>query len=118
VDNPVYPSLRAFLEITVGIVGSLREALARIESRIAVAFVFGSTADDTSTDTRDIDLCVIVSLLGPVERRFGREINPSIMPVAEYVRRRKSGNPFLLRVVNGPKRFVVGSDRDLADLAG
>jgi hypothetical protein len=43
-------------------------------------------------------------------------VNPAVFPRAEARRKLRKGDPFLTAVVEGPKLFVIGGERELAEL--
>src|SRR5262249_30196848 len=61
-DSPLYPDLRGLLLKTAGLVDVLREALKPLETKIALAFVYGSIAKGEERTESDIDLMVIGSV--------------------------------------------------------
>ncbi len=121
-EHPLHPDLRSLVRKTCGLAGVLQEALQG--PAIRTAFVFGSLAAGEEGAGSDVDLMVIGALTmrelakrlkGPAER-LGREINPHILSVAEFERRRRAEDHFLAAVLRGPKLFVVGDERELAGL--
>jgi len=40
-----------------------------------------------------------------------------VFPPAEFRKKVRAGDPFLTAVVSGPKLFVIGGERELAELA-
>jgi hypothetical protein len=70
----------------------LRLALAPAVGQIPCAFVFGSVAQ-------------------------GREVNPKVYTPEEFAALANS-NAFLLHVLAKPKIWLIGEDRDLAELVG
>ncbi|MFH1266025.1 MAG: nucleotidyltransferase domain-containing protein [Planctomycetota bacterium] len=117
-EHPLHQELRRIVLKTVGLVGVLRERLQ--ENDIRVAFVFGSIARGEETAGSDIDLMVIgnvglrklSSLLSEVTEQLGREVNPHVMTKTEYRKRSKKGDHFVTHVLDGPKFFIVGTERD------
>ena len=116
-ESPVYEELAGLTRKTLGAQPQLREALAPIEAKLDVAFIYGSIAKGTDTATSDIDLILvgkglllseILELLLPVESRLGRKINPSLYTPAEYKRRRGERGSFLNRVLAQPVIPLIG----------
>ena len=74
------------------------------------------------TSASDIDLMVIgrvelsdlLPALGPIQERLGREVNPTIYRPEELAAPRS----FVRRVLDGPKIMLVGTEDDIAKLAG
>lgn len=125
-ENPMYPELRRLMEKTSGFVGVLRQTLfANTAPRIAVAFVFGSTARGQEDSVSDIDLLIVggVTLEGitpklrRAEKRLGREISAIVFRPDEFAEKIRAGNHFLKAVLEKEKLFVVGAQRDLEAVA-
>lgn len=55
----------------------------------------------------------IASIVGEVEKEFGREINYTVMPEDEFAFRKKNNDPFVWRFLKQPKIMLVGSEDDL-----
>ena len=119
--SPVFEELTSFIIKTTGIAGALREALAPLSGRLAIAFIFGSFADGTDKPASDVDIMVIGDItfkevsaaLTPVQGRLGREINPSVYSVSEFKKKVKSKHHFLTAVLEGSKIMVVGEEDEL-----
>ena len=123
--GPIYAELASILRKTSGMADVLVQALAPITPKLRLAFVFGSLARGGESAGSDIDLMLIgdikfrevVELLYPVQEVLGREVNPQVYSVAEFSAR-APGEPFLADVLAKPKIFLIGSERDLEELAG
>jgi uncharacterized protein len=119
--HPVFAELRGLVLKTCGLPEQLRAALMPLAGGISRAIVFGSIAKGTSHGKSDVDLLVVGSIqlegllaaLDPVERRLGREISVRLFTVAEFEKRRKTGDRFLRGVLAGPTIPVIGSTNDL-----
>jgi predicted nucleotidyltransferase len=124
--SPLFPELRGLVEKTVGVLPTLQDALVPIRARIACAFVYGSVARSEEHALSDVDLMVIgdvgLAELAPVlrraETRLGREINATTYSTREYRIKVAAGDHFLSEVLQGPKEFVKGDQRDLDELVG
>jgi len=121
-ESPLYQELVGIASKTVGLAGPLREALASLAPRIVAAFVYGSVAKRRDTTRSDIDLMVVsdnltyADVYGALEAagvKLGRTINPTVYSRKELARRVKAGNAFVKRVLEQPKVWVIGSERDL-----
>jgi predicted nucleotidyltransferase len=97
----------------------LKEVLLPFNSRIERAFLYGSVAKGEDTATSDIDIFVLAKALGsadlypqltPVEEKLGRKISLTVYRPAEYQRKLKSKNHFLVAVLAGPKIVLIGDD--------
>lgn len=127
-QSPVHADLVGLMTRTVGVAGQVRAALLPLATRGAVefAFIYGSFALGDQQGASDVDLMVIgrvklqalAPALRPVEERLGREVNATIYPRAEFVRLARADRHFLRRVLGGPRVMLVGSDDELARMAG
>ena len=123
-EHPLFPDIQNIVLKTSGIVEPLKKVLGK--ESIKIAFIFGSLANNREGAASDLDLMVI----GPVELRtlsgwlsgisekIGREINPHVMSVKEYRKRKRAGEHFLNRVMESSKIFIKGSEDDLAAMDG
>ena len=121
--SPVFRELRSLVLKTSGLVDVLRQALAPSSDAIRAAFVYGSVARGDDTASSDIDLMVIAddltygdlfAALEEASARLGRKIAPTIYSRKEIGRRLKQDNSFLTRVLEQPKLWLIGGERDLA----
>ena len=122
--SPVYSEMRSLLAKTAGVADALRAALAELpkKSKILVAFIYGSIATGRQTSASDVDLMIIgrveladlLPTLRPLQERLGREVNPTIYRPEELTEPRS----FVRRVLDGPKIMLVGTEDDIAKLAG
>ena len=120
--SPIFAELCAITQKTVGLAEPLREALAPLAKRITAAFVFGSVAKRRDTAASDIDVLVLSDSLDyadvfaaqqSAEAKLGRTINPTVYKPADWRKKRKSGNAFVVKVAAQPKLFLIGSEEDL-----
>ena len=96
----------------------LREALIPLTQRITTAFIYGSLAKGTATADSDVDVLVIgdlafsevVDLLGSAQESIGREVNPSVYPVDEFVTKISQGQHFVTSLIDEPKIFLIGDE--------
>lgn len=123
--SPIFSELRNIIAKTAGIGDFLRGALVPLGPRVQVAFIFGSVAKGEQQSGSDVDLMVlgdvdldeaVRSLLG-LRERLGREVNPTVYSVAEWKKRVAARQRFILTVLEAPKLFVIGDQRDLDQLA-
>ena len=123
-QHPLFFEIHNLVLKTTGLVEVLRNALAHDDIR--VAFVFGSVSRSTEKAHSDVDLMVIGSiglrqltkLLSGVSRQVGRELNPHIMTITEFKRRRKTRDHFLTTVLAAPRLFVIGDEHELETVSG
>jgi predicted nucleotidyltransferase len=120
--SPVFEELHGLIVKTSGLIAPLRAALEPLAKRIRAAFVYGSVAKGADQAASDIDLMVIADKLDyadvfgalqTVEAELGRTVNPNVMTVAEWNRKRGQAG-FVSRIAGQPRLFVIGSDDDLA----
>ena len=120
--SPVFAELHGLIVKTSGLAAPLRAALMPLADRIRAAFVYGSIAKGEDRATSDIDLMVIAdkldyadvfSALQTVEAALARTINPNVMKLSEW-RRKRGQAGFVSRVAGQPRLFVIGSDDELA----
>jgi predicted nucleotidyltransferase len=120
-ESPIFSELHGLAVKTSGLAGPLRAALGPLAKRIHAAFVYGSVAKGTDRASSDIDLMVIAddldyadvfSALQPVETTLGRTVNPNVMSLPEWRRKRKQPG-FVSRIAGQPRLFLIGSDDEL-----
>lgn len=124
VAHPLYPDIRNLVLKTSGLTDVLGEALG--QENIEAAFVFGSIASGTETAASDIDLMVIGTItlrqlgkrLSGIATKLGREINPHVLMLEEFARRKKERDHFITSVLDTPRLFVIGSEDALGKLGG
>ena len=107
---PIFEELRGIVTKTLGPDEVLRAALVPLGDAVRLALVYGSVAKGSDTAQSDIDLLLVsdtltleqvYEVLSPVEAQLGRRVSPTLYSVAEFRRRRASGNPFLTKVLAG-----------------
>jgi predicted nucleotidyltransferase len=123
-DCQIFPELAGLFRKTLGLADVIRAALLPMQASIDIAFVFGSVAQGTARTGSDIDLFIIgdatftdvVGALADTHQQLGRDINPVIMSGDEF-REKASGDPFVSRVMEETKIFIMGGGDDLGKLA-
>ncbi len=55
----------------------------------------------------------ISTIIGEVEKTFGKEINYSVMNEEEFIFRKKNNDPFTWRFLKQPKVMLVGTEEEL-----
>ncbi len=124
-ENPLYPVIRSLVLKTIGLVDILKNAL-REDSNINIAFVFGSIARHEETAGSDVDLMVIgklglrklTGMLSGIPEQIGREINPHVLSVHEFIKRKTNREHFITQVLEAPKIFIIGNANDLEAMDG
>lgn len=122
VESPLYEVLRQLVEKTAGAEVVLSEVFA--DSDTDAVFIYGSRAKGTERTDSDYDLFVVGreglrSISNRVHRaaeKIDVEINPYVISSDEFRNRLKSGDHFVTEVMASPKRFLKGSQDELARL--
>ena len=124
-ESLVYPELSGLVQKTFGLVGVLSSTLAPLRAQLQLAFVYGATAKGQDLPGSAIDVLLVAEVaevanygdlltrLAPAERTLRRKINPNLYALADYQRRLREGQPFLLQVLQQPKLFVIGEEANL-----
>lgn len=121
--SPLFRELRSVVQKTVGLFDPLRDALRPIASKITAAFVYGSVASHRDTARSDIDLLIIsdeltygdvFQALESTSRTLGRRVNPTIYTATDFKSRVQRRESFVTRVLQRPRLWLIGSDRDIA----
>ena len=118
-ENPLFPEIRNLVLKTSGLSDVLKSALT--DKRVRVAFVFGSLARGEEKAGSDVDLMVIGQLglrdlsrlLSGIEEKIGREVNPHVLREEEFRKRIRAKEHFASSVMEAPKIFIIGSEREL-----
>ena len=124
-ENSLYPDIRSLVLKTIGLVDILKNTL-REDSNINIAFVFGSIARHEETAGSDVDLMVIgklglrklTGMLSGVSEQIGREINPHVLSVHKFIKRKTNREHFITQVLEAPKIFIIGNANDLEAMDG
>ena len=124
---PIFPELAGILRKTAGLADVLKEALAGLSGRIALALVFGSVARGEEGPRSDVDVLLVGEELGFAEVvralheaqvLIGREINPVVLSPAEFRKKASGGDAFLVEVLGNEKLYLMGDEYDLGKLVG
>ncbi len=116
-ESPIFNEVRQIVSKTFGLAAPLKEALLPIEDRIKLAVIYGSIAKKTDTVASDIDLMVISNSLSledlfkalePAEQHFHRQINPILLTVDEFNRRKSDKDSFVSRVLAKDTVVLIG----------
>jgi predicted nucleotidyltransferase len=124
-ECPIYEELAGIFRKTAGLADVLRDLLAPLQSKIALALIFGSVAQGKERANSDVDLLVVGSVLfadvvgachaGPT--RLGREVNPVVMTKAVFNEKRVQSDRFVSRIAKEPKIVLIGDPREFGKLA-
>lgn len=115
-ECPIYQELSGIIKKTSGVTGSIGSALFSLSEKIEWAFIYGSVAAGQETAGSDIDLMIIgdtgfsevVGLLHPVQEILGREINPKIYGVDEWLLLKARKNSFVEELLVKPRMDIIG----------
>jgi hypothetical protein len=124
-SHPAFSGLRDALLNTIALADRLRRALADVAG-LRLAFVFGSIARGDAGAESDLDLLVVGDLglrevatrVVPCLRDIGREPNIMVFRERELRDRVGAGDSFLTTVIEEPKLWIKGDERELAALLG
>ena len=120
ISHPLFKELKSIVSKTVGVEGSLKEALSSVK-KIKIAFIYGSFATKREKAISDIDLMIIgeadISHLNEkiigLEKKLKREINPTIYSLKEYRAKKRAKSGFILELLKSPKIMLIGKKDDL-----
>ncbi|TRO79195.1 transcriptional regulator [Desulfuromonas acetexigens] len=121
-SSPVFDELKGIVRKTFGLADPLHLALEQFKNKIKVAFIYGSVAKGSDNAESDIDLMLISDQLtypdllvsfSELEPQLGRQLNPTIYTVEEFRSKMIAENSFVVRVIEQPKIFLIGSKDDL-----
>jgi len=117
-NSPLFAELCSIVRKTVGLEVPLRTAVDSLPGTVILAMIYGSVAKRTDTAASDIDLLIVsddltledvYAALAPAEELLDRRVSPTLYTIREYNQRRDRKNPFLMRVLGGPKIVLTGS---------
>lgn len=120
--SPIFDELRGIVRKTFGLTDPLRMALDPYKDKIKAAFIYGSIAKGSDKAESDIDLMLISDKItypdllvsfSELETQIGRPINPTIYTDQEFRDKIRSENHFVIRVIEQPKIFLIGSEDDI-----
>ena len=122
---PVFGELAGLLRKTAGVADVLRDALLPLRKRVALAFVYGSMAAGTERPGSDVDVMVlgdvgfadVAMAFADVQATLAREVNPTPMSTADFVRKFAEGDGFACSVAANPRIWLIGGEDDFAKLA-
>ena len=117
---PLYKELKSIIFKTVGIKGSISDALVEL-GNVRVAFVYGSYAKNKENHLSDIDLVVIgkpnedqlITILDKLEEKLQRDINYKLYSKTEFTKVVNSKEPFILEILRDKKIMLIGGDDEL-----
>lgn len=116
-QSPVFAELSSLIRKTVGLMDPLRDALVPLESRIGIAFVYGSVSCGEDGVGSDVDVLVVSDsleleelfrALGKAEEELGRSVHPLLMRRHEFEKRHSEPGSFIQKVLAGPVMWLMG----------
>jgi uncharacterized protein len=122
-DSPIFPEIRGLIEKTSGIVPMLKDAI-RGSKGLKIAFIYGSLARGEEGAGSDVDLMVLGNVssmdlsprLRAVEAAVGRQVNPTVFSIDEFVKKAAEKNHFLRTVLRNKKIMLVGTRDELDEI--
>lgn len=119
----LYRDINSLVLKTRGLVDILKQAF-REQVSVKWAFVFGSIARNEERSDSDLDLMIIGALglreasrlISGLADQIGREINPHVMSLTEFKRRKENQDHFLTRVLAEPKIFFIGDPHEFEEM--
>ena len=120
--SPIFEELKGIVRKTIGLANPLQAAIEQHKDKIEIAFIYGSIAKGTDTAGSDIDLMLISDHItypdlmvsfAELENQLGRQINTTIYTPKEFRNKMIAENNFIIRVIEQPKIFLIGSEDDL-----
>ena len=119
-DSPIFIELKILIQKTVGIADLLRVALMPFNKRINLAYIYGSYAKGTDDSESDIDLLVVSDLslkeisgvISEVSRKLSRVVNPIVLGLSEYNKKKSDDEGFIKRISSGEKIMLLEGGND------
>lgn len=119
-DYPLYKELKSIVFKTVGVVGSIEEALKKA-GKIDFSFIYGSYAKSKENYLSDIDLVIIgkpdedtiIKELDKLEGILKREINYKLYALDDLRKEIKRKDPFILEILRDKKVMIIGDENEL-----
>jgi predicted nucleotidyltransferase len=122
-SGPIFEELKGIVDKTIGVAAHLRKALDSNPGSVRFAALYGSVAKGGDASSSDIDVLLVsdhlaledaFAMFEDAERYLGRRINPTVYSSAEFTRRRRTGHPFLTKILTAKHIVLVGSEDGLA----
>lgn len=119
--SPVFLELWGLMAKTTGLAEPIRRALARFETTIEAAFIFGTATRGPGLEAGDIELMVhaksldasaLAAALQPAEALLARHINPTVMTPKAWLAQLRVPQSLARQIARGPRITIIGSDVD------
>lgn len=122
-EYPLYKELKSIVFKTVGVTGSLKEALKKV-GNIKFSFIYGSYAKAKENYLSDIDFVVIgnpnedslIKELDKLEEVLNREINYKLYSLKDLKKEIKEKEPFLSEILRDKKIMIIGEENELREI--
>jgi predicted nucleotidyltransferase len=123
-SSPLFNELKSLVTKASGPAKIIRESLRDLGKDIDVALIFGSVAKGTERAESDLDLFVVgkagysavADCVRSVEKRLGRRVQVLYYDSRTQADRASLRKPSVHALLDGPRRFVVGGERELNEL--
>ncbi len=119
-QHPAFEDLKRLFVKTIALGEGIHQALQPLQSKVYLAFIFGSVARGDESVDSDIDLCIIADItlkelskaLSPFSRGLQRELNPILFDPDKFQKRISENDPFMLEILQSPKIWIVGNEHE------
>ena len=122
--NPIYKELKSIIFKTIGISGSIKQALEELKN-LRLAFIYGSYAKNQENYLSDIDIIIIgnpneeilINKLDSLEKKLQREINYKIYSYNNLEKEITEKEPFIINILEDRKIMLVGSENEIPKIS-
>ncbi|CAN5415059.1 hypothetical protein BH09SUM1_BH09SUM1_30080 [soil metagenome] len=119
--HPFFPELRGLAIKGTSVDAVIAQSLEQLAPEIDLAMIYGGAARATPGRLGDIELLIIAPLaysdvanaLFDLQKYWQREVRQTIIPMREFRTRLRAHDPFLIGVMRGPRKLLIGSDKVL-----
>ena len=109
-NSPLFPELKGLIAKSLGLPGALKSVLKASEAKSA--FIYGPYVNNPNRPSLNLfvvsDSNHIKKTLGDIEKRFGREIQLTLMKHMDFKSKKKSGDRSLKKLLNAKKILLLG----------
>jgi len=118
-NHALFPEICSLVLKTVGVEKELQALVLQVKV-IKLAFIYGSVARGQSKGESDIDLLAVSDedldefyvSLKTLEKKFSREINPTVYNSAEFRKKIAAKDSFVTNILKKPYRLLKGDLRE------
>ena len=123
-NNPIYKELKSIIFKTIGISGSIKQALEELKN-LKLAFIYGSYVKNQENYLSDIDIMIIgnpdeeilINKLDSLEKKLQREINYKIYSYNNLEKEIAEKEPFMINILEDRKIMLVGSENEIPKIS-